>query len=225
MRLPLFVHTIVACSQVTYLWPAVIEVVNVSDMIGGSLPHTYFEEISDYAIGMLHEFNATGADMNDDFFQWQQTRQVQRSSTWQRMNSSIAYQSVVEFVTSAAKRYVSMTNPKEMDKLTMISWASVQQEGGYHAVHTHTGDAVVCVLYARVNHLSGNLMFHDPRGYNPPFGRTRIHPVQTGQLILFPSWLPHSVLPTRGTDDYRVIFAFNFGSGTDDSADFQVQTS
>ena len=223
MRLLLFLHTVASSSETIHLWPAVIEVYNMSESMGGSIPDHAFSEISDFAIHLWQEFNASGVDRNHQFFKWQESKDVEVSSTWIRMTSSAAYRAIVAFVTAAAVRYVGRMSLDPHPKLSMVSWAAVQQVGGYHDVHTHTGDSVVCVLYARVGKQSGNLMFHDPRGYNPPFGRSRIHQVQTGQLILFPSWMPHSVLPSRETEHYRVIFAFNFGSGKDDSPDFQVK--
>jgi predicted 2-oxoglutarate/Fe(II)-dependent dioxygenase YbiX len=51
-------------------------------------------------------------------------------------------------------------------------------------------------------------MFDDPRGPLPPFdNRVTIYPKQ-GDLILFPSWLIHSVSPTPG-EEPRISIPFN----------------
>jgi hypothetical protein len=53
------------------------------------------------------------------------------------------------------------------------------------------------------------VVFEDPRGSLPPFGKT-VHVVpKVGQLIIFPSWLVHSVLPTL-TATPRISVSFNY---------------
>lgn len=49
--------------------------------------------------------------------------------------------------------------------------------------------------------------FEDPRGINPPFGKTHSHAVFQGNLIMYPTWLSHFVTPnTHNTT--QVCFAF-----------------
>jgi len=64
--------------------------------------------------------------------------------------------------------------------------------------------------------------FYDPRGAGPVMHldpgnlnldpRYSLNPVyldhKAGQLVLFPSWLPHEVLPYHGKTD-RIVVAFN----------------
>jgi hypothetical protein len=55
---------------------------------------------------------------------------------------------------------------------------------------------------------AGSIIFDDPRGPLPPFdNRLTIQPKQ-GDLILFPSWLIHSVNPTPGSEP-RISIPFN----------------
>ncbi|CAD7971747.1 unnamed protein product [Amoebophrya sp. A25] len=70
----------------------------------------------------------------------------------------------------------------------------------------------------------GNLRFGDPRGASPPFGHEVLFRPLPGQIILFPSWMPHEALLSSMSsafefdqqdqsevDDLRVVMAFNIG--------------
>lgn len=106
------------------------------------------------------------------------------------------------------------------------SWFHVTRRGGHFGMHTHpmhSWSGVYCVKHDGddPNSTSGQLAFADPhaaaRSYvdmavarmRPPFNaggqRMRLVP---GQLILFPSWLLHEVLPYEG-DTERITVAFN----------------
>lgn len=115
---------------------------------------------------------------------------------------------------------------------SVFSWCSILRDGTMHAMHHHVDSAVSGVLYISVPasqqhsaaaadvygdaHASsevsenrvGDLVFYDPRGSLPPFGRSlHVHP-QPGDLVLFPGWLTHAVEPTAGSTP-RVSISFN----------------
>lgn len=106
------------------------------------------------------------------------------------------------------------------------SWFHVTRRGGYFATHSHplhSWSGVYCVRHDGDDPASdsGRLVFHDPHAHGwsyvdmavarmaPPFNiggmKLRLVP---GQLILFPSWLLHEVLPYEG-DTERITIAFN----------------
>jgi uncharacterized protein (TIGR02466 family) len=109
------------------------------------------------------------------------------------------------------------------------AWANVNRSGHANAIHFHPGSYWSGTFYVDDGgidgreDLGGAIEFKDPRGplplmYAPAVKMTfdgcvnaglaeRLYP-RTGQLILFPSWLAHSVLPYTGTGT-RISVAFN----------------
>jgi len=119
--------------------------------------------------------------------------------------------------------------PEEMADLTFYydSWFHVTRSGGYQSIHYHPR-ASWSGIYAvqpgdgvEERPESGQVKFYDPRG--PVFmhvdpGNERLEPRytatpvylghQAGQLVIFPSWLMHEVLPYVGRTE-RIVVAFN----------------
>ena len=109
------------------------------------------------------------------------------------------------------------------------AWANVNRRGNANEAHTHPG-SVWSVVYwvddggASANPaLGGGFEIHDPRGVapamlapdlvpavpgGPSFGATELVQPSAGDLIMFPSWLSHSVRPYLG-DGVRISIAIN----------------
>ena len=223
-------------SEVTALWPTIIEVVNITDRHGGPEPELFSERIADEAIRKWIEFssveNSIKADgKNDAFFRYQRrmydkTRYRKFSNamdlanapvTWPELQALPEYQRMREYIAKFGKRYLERLGYDTSGGFNIFSWAAVHSDSDYHGPHTHTGELVVGVYYARVTRTSGRLRLFDPRGTVPPFGKTYDFSCESGQMIFFPSWLQHAALTTKVEDhadgDYRVIFAFNIGIG------------
>merc|ERR1712150_62683 len=113
-----------------------------------------------------------------------------------------------------------------MGELSLFSWCAVNSPGENHNFHTHIGELVVGVFYARTSDVSGKLTFSDPRGHSPPFGKTFDYTPQTGDLIFFPAWLAHTATVTgsqssrapgtpesKDRNKHRVVFSFNIALG------------
>ena len=120
-------------------------------------------------------------------------------------------------------------SPEDMRRLQIFShtWFHVTRHGGFVINHTHpmaSWSGVYCVSPGNIppeRPESGVLRFHNPHHYSNTFldaGNLRLRPpfhhgswslpLRPGQLVLFPSWLPHEVLPFYG-DDERITVAFN----------------
>jgi uncharacterized protein (TIGR02466 family) len=98
-------------------------------------------------------------------------------------------------------------------------WATVIAPGGSHRMHTHPNNYLSGVYYAQVQSGADTINFHDPR---PPASILRppvteltgqntdqvVVSVSTGTLLMFPSWLPHSVDANRSTEE-RISISFN----------------
>jgi uncharacterized protein (TIGR02466 family) len=120
-------------------------------------------------------------------------------------------------------------SPQDMQALQIYShtWYHVTRRGGFTIAHTHpmaSWSGVYCVSPGKSTPErpdSGALRFHNPHYYSNMFldpGNLRPQApyhhgtwnllLQPGQLVLFPSWLSHDVLPFYG-DDERITIAFN----------------
>lgn len=118
---------------------------------------------------------------------------------------------------------------EEMSRIRIHShtWFHVTRHGGFVITHTHpmaSWSGVYCVApgeRAPDRPDSGVLRFHNPHHYSNTFldpGNARLAapfhhgtwsvPLRSGQLVIFPSWLSHEVLPFYGGDE-RITVAFN----------------
>lgn len=118
---------------------------------------------------------------------------------------------------------------EEVRRLEIYShtWFHVTRQGGFTILHAHPMAAwsgVYCVAPGQAvdaHPESGVLRFHNPHHYSNYFtdpGNSRFKPpyhhgswsikLRAGQLVLFPSWLQHEVLPFYGSDE-RITVAFN----------------
>ena len=98
-------------------------------------------------------------------------------------------------------------------------WANISAPGAPHKMHTHPNNYLSGVYYAKTQSQANSIYFYDPRPQitiiSPPpsqpgpatAGKVRVQ-VDPGSLILFPSWLQHSVDPNQSTEN-RVSIAFN----------------
>ena len=127
---------------------------------------------------------------------------------------------------------------EEMRRLQIFShtWFHVTRYGGFTIMHTHpmaSWSGVYCVAPGESppdRPESGVLRFHNPHHYSNYFldaGNLRLRApyhhgtwsvrFEAGQLVLFPSWLQHEVLPFYGNDE-RITIAFNCWFGMKEDA-------
>jgi len=106
------------------------------------------------------------------------------------------------------------------------AWFHVTRKGGYfgphnHPMHTWSGVYCVCQEGDDPDSDSGRLTLINPQAMNTmyidmaiaklkrPYSMgNRMHRLNPGELLLFPSWLLHEVLPYEG-DGVRITVAFN----------------
>lgn len=99
-------------------------------------------------------------------------------------------------------------------------WVNIYDRGDGQEIHCHANSVLSGIYYVATPEGSGQLMFHSPMAdsmLEPPkremnsmnVPATGLTP-QAGTMILFRSWLRHSVMPSTGTDS-RISIAFNLG--------------
>lgn len=135
-------------------------------------------------------------------------------------------------VWQAISAYVATLNGYQIADLNNIhinshTWFHITRRGGYFSLHNHpmaSVSGVYCVHGGTSDPdqpNSGMLRFHSPLAPVNMFidlGNARLSgefsqspyafSLRAGQLILFPSWIMHEVLPFFG-DDERITIAFN----------------
>lgn len=98
-------------------------------------------------------------------------------------------------------------------------WANVLAPGAAHSAHGHPNNFLSGVFYVRTHPGADTINFHDPRSQTaiirPPVGELTagntdqvVVRVQNGTLLLFPSYLLHSVDANAGGEE-RISISFN----------------
>mmetsp|Transcript_24369 Transcript_24369/g.38386 ORF Transcript_24369/g.38386 Transcript_24369/m.38386 type:complete len:117 (-) Transcript_24369:68-418(-) len=95
----------------------------------------------------------------------------------------------------------------------MNVWANIHSNETSHAAHAHPEALVSGVYYAQVPLGSGEIVFEpsfpptqETSSEASPLESIRFLP-QDGQVLIFPSWLTHSVLPSRLEQSDRTLKA------------------
>ncbi len=98
-------------------------------------------------------------------------------------------------------------------------WANMNAKGTAHPIHSHPNNFLSGVYYLRTHEGADTVNFHDPRSQTgiirPPVTELTaentdqvVVRVANGTLLMFPSWLPHSV-DASGSDETRISVGFN----------------
>ncbi len=116
-------------------------------------------------------------------------------------------------------------------------WINVMHKGGHQAVHSHANSFISGVIYFTPSHPSSSLVLHRNGGggidyvFNNENENTQMGPYNcakwqcpplgAGDMVLFPSYMLHSVPTNQG--DKRVSLAFNALPETLDSWGYKVK--
>ncbi len=145
-----------------------------------------------------------------------------------KLHRDVTFEGLVQYVDEASAmmcRQLGYHTSYELKIGTM--WSIINPPGGVNRAHIHPGCIWSGVYYVQAPRNSGRIEFIDPRTQNlmspaefiPDTRRPRIcwtrvqyKPV-AGKMLIFPSWLYHSVAPNRsrakGKNADRIIVSFN----------------
>jgi len=123
----------------------------------------------------------------------------------------------LDFDVPAVATFASLVS--HMQLIMREIWANANGKYAYNNVHNHPNSLLSGVYYVKVEGDCGDLLFFDPRKQasmtQPEFSeRTQINSSiqsispEAGTLIIFPSWLDHSVNQNLSDAD-RISMSFN----------------
>ena len=129
-----------------------------------------------------------------------------------------------QLVTELMRMQKEIYNNEHIDRHAILGnmWANINPPGGMNMPHIHPNALFSGVYYVKSNPKSGRLKIYDPRPGAQMYMPTRkpgdpgrdmwrdgnIEPIE-GRIIMFPSWLWHSVEQNQ-SDDIRISVSFNF---------------
>jgi uncharacterized protein (TIGR02466 family) len=115
--------------------------------------------------------------------------------------------------------YAQYARPLDPFNWTLSAWANINQRGDFNNLHTHPGSTWSGVYFVDPGESDPNAEATALHLFDPNPARTNLFfPELTSQnilfrpvpglMVLFPSYVPHAVLPHRG-DHPRISIAFN----------------
>jgi len=104
-------------------------------------------------------------------------------------------------------------------------WYNVNEDENFNFVHIHPGALFAGVFYVKTIEKNGELSFFRPnsvedyfyassrkrKGNNIIAGSSVNYQPSNKLMLIFPAWLPHTVLPTKSKES-RISIAFNIGT-------------
>jgi len=146
------------------------------------------------------------------------------NTSWPGMCALPEYNRLRKIVERLSARYLARSGLHSQAahslNYTVFNWATVHEAGMQYGPRTSLGDLNVGLFFAQVSPSPGKLRISDPRGHSDPFGKFFDHVPQTGELLLFPSWVSHAVTPellkqtgiaSKEERPARVVISFNIG--------------
>ena len=129
---------------------------------------------------------------------------------------------IKEFCEQHIKKYVEkIIKPKEeLDFYITQSWLNINKPGEDHHIHWHQNSILSGVFYISTIK-DDNIIFYDPNlnlkdvlkfeTLQNNFWNSRNWSINitNNALVLFPSWLQHSVAPNKTSDKNRISISFN----------------
>jgi uncharacterized protein (TIGR02466 family) len=119
-------------------------------------------------------------------------------------------------IIAATSEFVSSLSTKKTELTISSSWVNYFKPGQFEERHQHYPHFISGVYYLRTNGHDGDLHFYAPStamfaindDTTPLTFKIAKYPPKEGRIILFPSWVEHSVGMNK-TQDTRVSIAFN----------------
>ena len=130
-------------------------------------------------------------------------------------------QNFIKFILPAIEQVMIDMNWEKQKQTTKINnmWAIINFGGSANLRHQHGNSTISGAYYVRAPKNSGDIVFYDPRPApvyshpnisNPNFLNAQVNSItpKEGALVLFPSYLDHSVNENLSNKE-RIVISFN----------------
>ncbi len=148
--------------------------------------------------------------------------ELKRGESWQSdhtLHNSEEFSGLVSCIHAAAEKVMDFLKIGHEGFEITGCWGNVNAPGAAHSIHSHPNNFLSGVYYVRTFDGAERINFHDPRPQTgvirPPVTALTaentdqvVLQVKNGTLLVFPSWLQHSVDANTGDRD-RVSVGFN----------------
>ena len=129
------------------------------------------------------------------------------------------FQELISCVNDASQSILRFLRIGQVDLEITACWATVLGKGAPHNAHSHPNNFLSGVYYVRIQPGADTINFHDPRRQTyvirPPVVELTaentdqvVVRVANGTLLMFPSYLEHSVDPNMSAGE-RISISFN----------------
>ena len=181
-------------------------------------------ELNDYLLNLIH----VERERDKNGIQRSNFRALGGWHSHNHLHKDIAYKPLVDLINQSGQR-ISKTLGYHSNKHLAIGtmWSIINAYGSVNKAHIHPHCHWSGVYYVNTPDNAGDIEFTDPRtahiinqpSFTPNKKRSKENwtkvcfTPKAGKLIIFPSWLYHSVNPNlseeKGTGGERVIISFN----------------
>ena len=135
-------------------------------------------------------------------------------------NTSVGYKflaTLQPYIIDVFKSYGWVFDPKKVMYSGM--WAIINKKGDSNNEHIHPNSNLSAAYYVKAPEDCGEFVVNNPHTINRnifpdrenPTELNRLiakHKVEEGDLLIFPAYLPHHVLPNE-SDEERIVISFN----------------
>jgi uncharacterized protein (TIGR02466 family) len=126
------------------------------------------------------------------------------------------FKSLLEKTTAIAQSIIESISQNRPQMVIRAMWGNINPKGGMNFTHVHPSGWMSGVYYIQLPQGTDEITFEDPRPARMmDFQRSCLvsdeyfsHQPKVGELLLFPSWLPHFVLPNTSNEE-RISVSFN----------------
>jgi uncharacterized protein (TIGR02466 family) len=132
------------------------------------------------------------------------------------------FEELVELVVGEANQFMNWMHLKRDSLYVTGMWANVTTARHRHPLHIHPNSLLSGVIYVKTPPNCGHIAFSDPRAgarvFEPDYtamtefnSGVYSHVPERGTMLMWPSWLPHSVEQAvlQADGEERIVIAFN----------------
>jgi uncharacterized protein (TIGR02466 family) len=183
----------------------------------------FYPKVEDLRVGLFSKLDQIfeNSKINNNVFMREGTVCSYNSDSYLHRKFPNETDEVVMFVEQVAKEYWNACNyHNNLTPFVFQMWANKTPKGGYVNSHLHGNMPFSAVLYVDASPEQGNLVLENPMEMilmTQPISPDVKYPmeqeisVSSGDLVMFPGYLRHRVLPNK-LDRDRLILGFNIGS-------------